>query len=362
MAQCGLTSKERPRTFSRMRRASLFVALLLAACGSDPDPAAESPGLDAGKVTPTPSATTTATPVVDASVDAEPPRRGPPYPIVLLHGMAGFKKLTVGPIGIEYWSGVLPALAKKGETEVFITEASPYASSDVRAREIQKQLEDILRKTGSAKVNLVAHSQGGIDARLLASPAGLGLGKYIASVTTVATPHRGSRVADLALGFVPGGIVDDALSALLGLVQRTAYDLRTDASLRAQLQQISVSYMDGDFNARIVDDPGVRYESYAGRSNLRTGIGVCDGAVNKNNPLDLDAIQPELAPTALYLENGLPVEVNDGLVTVHSAKWGTFVGCVPADHMDEIGIGPGIGFDHVDFYTKVVARVRKNGF
>src|SRR5438132_8722088 len=118
-----------------------------------------------------------------------------------MHGMAGFDKLTL-PVAIEYWAGVVDALAMGGETKIFVTQTMPFDTSEERAKALVPQIDAILAKTGAAKVNLVGHSQGGMDARVLASPAGLALGDRIASVTTVATPHRGSRVADLVLGLI----------------------------------------------------------------------------------------------------------------------------------------------------------------
>mgnify|MGYP003340861972 CR=1 FL=1 len=63
-----------------------------------------------------------------------------------------------------------------------------------------------------------------------------------------------------------------------------------------------------------------------------------------------------------------PSGENDGLVRVEDAKWGTFLGCLPADHVDEIGQifgqSPGLGnsFDHLTFYADVVAWLRAQGY
>jgi triacylglycerol lipase len=103
--------------------------------------------------------------------------------------------------------------------------------------------------------------------------------------------------------------------------------------------------------------------SYAGRTNLRTGIGVCDDGKYPNHPFDLDVTQVALEPFALFLEQGR-LEVNDGLVTVESAKWGEFQGCVPADHLKEVGLlGPAAStFDHLGMFRDIVARVRAAGY
>src|SRR5262249_31677950 len=142
---------------------------------------------------------------------------GAPYPIVFMHGMGGFGKLKLGPIGVTYFDGVVEDLAQRGE-QVFVTVVPPYDTSEERAKDLAKQIHLILAHAGKATVNLVGHSQGGMDARVIASPAGLAYGDRIASVTTIATPHRGSRVADGVLGLikdVPTNIIDDITGAIL---------------------------------------------------------------------------------------------------------------------------------------------------
>jgi triacylglycerol lipase len=305
-------------------------------------------------------ATVMAAPAPSTSADPDAP-----YPVVLMHGMAGFGQLKLGPVGITYFDGIVETLTKHGEA-VYVTLAPPYASSEVRARAVATQIDQILARTGKRKVNLIGHSQGGLDARVLASPRGLGYGDRIASVTTVATPHRGSRVADLVLGLIewlPKELVDDVTGAVLSILQKSVYELQTDPNLRAQLVNLSEKHMREVFNPKYVNDSRVAYKSYAGRSNLRSGLFACEGAARGNNPFTLDAAQPALAPLALFLEEGLELKVNDGLVTVDSAKWGTFEECVAADHLKEVGhLAPFSAFDHVELFEKIVSRIRQDGF
>lgn len=345
----------------------------LAACGS-----AEDPPFDPSAPSSTTSSTSSARPApappsvptpAPSSTSPTSPGLGAPYPIVLMHGMAGFQELNVGPIGIEYWAGIKDDLAKAGEDQIYVTEVTPYQTSEVRAREAAAQIDAILTKTGKAKVVLVGHSQGGLDARVLASPQGLGYGDRIAEVSTVSTPHRGSYVADIVMRIasVAPQTFDDATRALLKILQRTAYDLQGDPALRAQVEQISEKYMREVFNKKYLDDPRVVYESYAGRSNLKPGFGVCDDSIYPNEPTKLDATQAFLFPTAVILEQGILSKVNDGLVTVESAKWGTFMQCIPADHLKEVGQlnidGTNLQtFDHKRFYRTLVQRIRARGF
>jgi triacylglycerol lipase len=287
-----------------------------------------------------------------------------------MHGMAGFDELQEGPIGITYFNGVVDDLNAHGEHLVFTTTAPPYDTSEDRAQAVAVQIASILARTGKAKVNLVGHSQGGMDARVLASPNGLAMGDVIASITTIATPHRGSLVADAALGLlqgVPPTVIDDVSTAFLDLLQQTVYDEQTNPQFLGQLTELSQSYMTSTFNPKYVDDPQVVYASYAGRTNLENGLPDCASAAYADDPTKLDAAQPELTTTAEFLQ-GTSGTVNDGLVTVASARWGTFLQCVPADHLSEVGQieqsgpDPRSGFDHLAFFRDVVGRIRAQGF
>lgn len=339
----------------------------LAACGSSEGSSApsgspsSSPSGDGSGSTPGSS-----TPSGDAPVAAAPADTGP-YPIVLLHGMAGFVK--VDAIDLVYFNGVKDDLAKHGETEVYATKATPYASSEDRVKDIAPQIDAILKATGKSKVNVIGHSQGGMDARVLASPAGAAYGDRIASVTTIATPHRGSKVADLVLGLVkdvPDDVFDSVTGQFLSVLQKTFYDVQHDPDLHTQLVELSEDYAAHVFNPKYVDDPRVYYASYAGRTNFETGVADCGSSALPNDPAHVDAAQPMLAPTAVFLEEGHGVS-NDGLVSVASARWGAFQQCVPADHLKEVGqlgvTGPDAlsSFDHLAFFRSVVAQIRARG-
>ena len=66
-------------------------------------------------------------------------------------------------------------------------------------------------------------------------------------------------------------------------------------------------------------------------------------------------------PAALMDAQKLP---HDGLVSVPSARWGRFLGCIPADHADEIcqvaadSPGLGNGFDCHRFYLELAQFLR----
>lgn len=288
--------------------------------------------------------------------------RAAPYPIVLSHGMAGFER--IGPI--NYFYNVASDLRMRGE-QVFESQVSPYDSSEVRGGALARFIDDALRISGACKVNVIAHSQGGIDARYVISS--LHYGDRIGGLVTVSTPHQGTVVADVALGTVQvAGFTADTLNALLLAIQGLTSNQTGNPNIKANLGQLSTSTSQA-FNAQNPDDARVRYYSVAGRSNLAAGTKDCAGSVWPN-PSGLDILDPLLSlPASVFPFFDPPFQptANDGLVTVPSARWGRFLGCVPADHFDEVGqiakSGPDLvsGFYHRDLYRTLATLLHQEG-
>jgi triacylglycerol lipase len=69
-----------------------------------------------------------------------------------------------------------------------------YASVEKRAQQLQSQLFDIRERFNSDKLNIIAHSMGGLDARYAITH--LKAHEVVASLTTIGTPHRGSPYAE----------------------------------------------------------------------------------------------------------------------------------------------------------------------
>lgn len=286
--------------------------------------------------------------------------RAAPYPIILAHGMAGFER--IGPI--NYFFNVAADLRARGEV-VFESQVSPYDSSTVRGAQLAKFVDDTLATTGACKVNLIAHSQGGFDARYMIST--LHYGDRVGALITVSTPHRGTPVADVALGIVtPAGFTATVVNSLLLAIQGLTSNDTGNPNVKANLAQLATAAVT-QWNADNPDDARVKYYSVAGRSNLASGSSECAGSVWPN-PQGLDILNPILAVPAtvfpFFSPNPLVPIANDGLVPVSSARWGTFLGCVPADHFDEVGqiaeliADPISGFDHLDLYRKLVGVIR----
>lgn len=284
------------------------------------------------------------------------------HPIVLAHGFFGFDR--VGPL--EYFVGVAEALRETGRA-TYVTAVEPIASStETRAPELGRQIACIVQRSGAEKVNVIGHSQGGIEARVVAADPDLR--DLVASVTTIATPHRGTLLADVSLGLIPG-FTDGLANAAADLWGFVVGAPNQEADVRASMESMSSPQMVA-FNARYPNTPGIAYFSWAGRSVrsiLRTDRAEqqCGDAVIAN-PDAIDVIDPLLlAPFDLLSAQRGP---NDGLVDVDSTKWGTFMGCVAADHLDQVGLfsiadeNPISGFDHRVFFIVVSDSLRARGF
>jgi triacylglycerol lipase len=292
---------------------------------------------------------------------------GPPYPIVLAHGFFGFEDFAGVDFVDYFWE--LPAhLQMQGEPLVFTPTVDPFNDSTIRGQQLLAEVEAIVQDTGYAKVNLIGHSQGGLDARVVAFERP----DLVASVTTIATPHHGSPVADIALGIVddPGAqALVDWLAQTLGAPLWPEIDGQT--SLAASMMQFSEPGMDA-FNDAYPDAEGIPYWTIAGRSGGSDGGLPCeveDAPAFVTDWLgETDPIDPLFAPTEAILDGGLFSNVpNDGLVLVSDAKWGRFLGCIPADHVDQIGhlFGdrPGVlnDWEYRAFYTDLIAWLRAQG-
>jgi triacylglycerol lipase len=79
------------------------------------------------------------------------------------------------------------------------------------ARELSYRIKLIVEQYGCEKVNIIAHSKGGLDCRYAISE--FGLAPYVASLTTINTPHRGCLFAERLLYSIPQKIKDKVAAA-----------------------------------------------------------------------------------------------------------------------------------------------------
>jgi triacylglycerol lipase len=249
-------------------------------------------------------------------VDGAVPR-GPPLPVVLVHGLFGFDQVGVPGVRVHYFRGVVDHLASLG-CHAHAVRLARAASVPDRA----KMLADKILELGHERVDIIAHSLGGLDARYALSK--LGLDKHVRSLVTIGTPHRGSPIADLATDG-PLGLARKAI-ATLG-VPLSAVDWLTTSALET-------------FNRDVVDAPGVRYACVVG------------GIREPSTPISL-----AIAPAHAYLRR--VAGPNDGLVPMASQYWGETLAEIEADHFEQVGWRMPMrgSFDALAMYAFIVARL-----
>ena len=130
------------------------------------------------------------------------------YPIILAHGIARFDVGWNELIQLDnqddpfldmfhYFRGIRTMLIKHG-FKVYHSSVPWAEKVDQRAEQLRKNVQNVLEQTGIEKVNIIAHSMGGLDARhMLFNDRDKGrIYESIASLTTLGTPHHGTSFAD----------------------------------------------------------------------------------------------------------------------------------------------------------------------
>lgn len=117
------------------------------------------------------------------------------YPILLVHGVF-FRDSKI----LNYWGRIPKELEKNGADVYYGNHQSARAVAK-SAEELMRRIEGLVKDLDCEKVNIIAHSKGGLDCRYAISM--LGASKYVASLTTINTPHRGCVFAEYLLKKIP---------------------------------------------------------------------------------------------------------------------------------------------------------------
>jgi len=114
-------------------------------------------------------------------------------PIVLAHGLFGFKQIGLGPLTLTTYFREIPEWIAASGNRVLVTKVPPIAGIGLRARILAESIEAAFP---DEPVHIIGHSSGGLDARwLLTDPSWR---DHVLSLTTIGTPHLGSAIADFA--------------------------------------------------------------------------------------------------------------------------------------------------------------------
>lgn len=115
------------------------------------------------------------------------------YPIVLVHGL-GMKDTFF----MKSWGWIDRILRVQGYT-VYKSSVDGFGTVESNAKQLKEEIGKILEETGAEKVNIIAHSKGGLDAKYMIQQ--MDMAKQVASLTTLCTPHKGSPIASFVMRF-----------------------------------------------------------------------------------------------------------------------------------------------------------------
>ncbi|MBR1554172.1 MAG: alpha/beta fold hydrolase, partial [Oscillospiraceae bacterium] len=93
---------------------------------------------------------------------------------------------------------------RKNGARIFYGKQQSAQSIEKSAIELHQQIHAVLEQTGAEKINIIAHSKGGLDSRY--AVAKLGDAPYVASLTTINTPHHGCAWVDDTLQKIPKSV------------------------------------------------------------------------------------------------------------------------------------------------------------
>jgi triacylglycerol lipase len=246
------------------------------------------------------------------------------YPIVLAHGIAPFdiwSPIVERFLGSElaapweYFKKIAPDLQNR-EYKVFTTHVSFAGGLEQRARELGEEVKNCLAASSQPKLHIIGHSMGGLDARCMIA-TNPEAGEWIASLTTIGTPHNGTPVADFWLGR-KGGAVPEALDILRPILDLEGFEDLTTTACNERNRQWRASEAANQ----------IFYQTYC-------------SSVEKN------AVFPPLRGAwQIIVDAAADAEaaLNDGLVPVPSQRWQDPPKEIarrqfpfPADHLNEVG-------------------------
>ncbi|WP_083390073.1 esterase/lipase family protein [Angelakisella massiliensis] len=260
------------------------------------------------------------------------------YPIVLVHGVF-FRDRKY----FNYWGRIPGELIRNGAVIFYGGQQSAAATKDAAA-ELKENILRIIEESGCQKVNIIAHSKGGLESRYAITH--LGLSSCVASLTTINTPHRGCAFVDWLLEKMPSCVCKWLANSYNGALKRLG---DTNPDFLAAVRDLT-SRNCQIFNQETPDAPDVFYQSVGSKmKNWRSA--------------------PFPQSLSYLLVRHFEKE-NDGLVGVESMKWGSRFQMVPAAGKRGISHGDMIDlyrenishFDVREFYVELVRQLKEEGF
>jgi triacylglycerol lipase len=228
-------------------------------------------------------------------------------------------------LGIDYFRG-LPAQYP----DALFPRVAVNGSIHDRAPELARQIKE---RFPVGEIHIIAHSMGGLDSRYMLAHDLEGLAERVVSLSTVSTPHRGSPVADLLLGLLPGidsTLVRNALNKFASIGSGALHDLSTPAAV--------------DFNKNYPPIGGVRHFAYYGSGHISLALRPTHELIKSRGTTEDE-------------------KNNDGVVSLASARWPDQLAedPWPADHLAQIGHNLDTAdlhssFDHKAAFARIIQQ------
>ena len=260
------------------------------------------------------------------------------YPILMVHGIF-FRDWQF----FNYWGRIPEELIRNGADVHYGRQQSSLAIAD-SAKELSEQIKEIIAETGCEKLNIIAHSKGGLDSRYAISC--LDCAPHVASLTTINTPHRGCEWVDITLKKMPTKLVK-YIEKRYNSIFKALGDESPD--FMGGVNDLTAESA-GKFNSKVLDCEGILYQSAMSQMSKAGSAGF---------PLNIGyrIIKKEQHCS------------NDGLVPIESGKWGHDLGLLTASgkrgisHADMIDLNRENieGFQVRDFYINLIADLKDKG-
>lgn len=333
------------------------------------------------------------------------------YPVVFAHGMGGFDDI----LGYDYWGDDYGTFVGdpcdafletycNGDIDsnqrAYVAQVQAFQTSEVRGLDLANDIEGFMTTAGSYRVNLIGHSQGGIDIRKAARVLYERKGRTVVDILiSVSSPHRGSPVAQYILNKGSGVTsVIDALARYYGdIIYQSGNDgvagarqlvyndydpydgvttgmkafnskynvnslyarrwaslitAQSGADVNPALYLLKEFFYDIDGNGYCVDD--CDNDGAAGQGDGWRGGDDDDGLVGINSQqMGQRLYYDEWAFALDFVDADTSVGSVTNLNLPNSTQMTSMSSVINQDHMDVIGVGPD-SFDEMEFYAAII--------
>ncbi|TPX30826.1 hypothetical protein SmJEL517_g05690 [Synchytrium microbalum] len=298
--------------------------------------------------------------------------------VFLAHGLFGWDVINIiAPkqvpwlkLELKYWGDIDTSLRDMG-VKVHLTKVPAVADVASRAKALRASLERVT--ANGEEVHILAHSMGGLDARYMLAHLPSNHFK-VSTLTTIATPHRGSSFMNFCRDKLGVG-KQELTSSELQKMQIT--NAISDAlNLPHPNSMIGEGGVEGRAVRQMSVNPIIRaicspfdQPAYA---NLTTTF--CNDIFNRCVPNHADTLYYSYAAVCKDISLFHPLRAchdivskregaNDGLVSFKSAQWGTLRGVLDCNHWEITSSSTKTkSFDAKGFYRSAANLLYEEGW